>query len=146
MTVTRNYGLAMLDMRPARFRHWTVAAFGGWNLLMWAQRAVNVLRDDSLTGGSKGAWMIPVVVFALGGALCVFAYFRGREAFALPIKLLAGAAGLYWLVRAVQVVIGDRSAGFKAVHTVLALVTIALAALLLRRQREVEMVPKGALL
>ena len=136
----------MLDMRMARFRHWTVAAFGGWNLLMWAQRAVNVVTDDGLEGGAKAAWMVPVLVFALGGALCVLAYFRGRETYAMPIKLLAGGAVLYWLVRGVLVLFGDRSGGFKAVHSVLALVTIALAVLLLRRQREVEMVPKGALL
>lgn len=132
-------------MRPARFRHWTVAAFGGWNLLVWLQRVVNVVGDDDLSGAAKAGWLVPAVVFAAAGALCLLAYFRGREVFAQPIKLLAGLAALYWFVRGVMMLFADESAGFKAVHSLLAIVTIVLAVLLLRRQREVEMVPRGAM-
>jgi len=87
-----------------------------------------------------------VVVFCAGGVLCLVAYWKGREAYAMPIKAFALGASLYWLVRAVVVLFGEHNAGFKVVHALLALLTIVVAGQLLRVQRRVEMVPQGAFL
>lgn len=135
--------MPFLDLRPARFRHWSVAAFGAWNVVIWATRARNIVGDDGLSSGAKAAWMVPVVGFFLAGLLALLAWWRGRDGYARPLALAAVATLLYWPVRAVLVLVGDRTGGFKAVHVVLALISVGLAYLLGRRLVRTNLLPRA---
>lgn len=129
----------MLDVRPTRFRHWSVVALGGWSLLTWANRARNIAN-----GGESSWWYLPVAAFVAGGALCLVAWWRGRESYVVPIRAFAIGGSFYSLVRAGLVLFGQREVGFKAVHLVLALIFTALAGAVLQRFRRIDMVPQGA--
>jgi peptidoglycan/LPS O-acetylase OafA/YrhL len=131
----------MLDARPARFRHWSIPALGAWTVFVWVSRTRNLLRGDE-----SAWWLVPVVLFLAGGVVCLVAWRRGRESYVAPIRAFAVLGSAYWVLRTVVVVAGDRSTGFKLVHAVLALVTVALSAAVLQRLRRAEMVPRGAFL
>src|SRR5690606_20825619 len=68
----------------------------------------------------------------------------GADALSAPRPALAGWSVVVWVVRDVRIVAADHSAGFKAVHTVLAVVSIALAALAWREARRAAAPPAGA--
>ena len=130
----------VLDSRPLRFRHWTVAALGGWTLLVWLTRLRN------LVGGDESAWWwLPALGFLTGGALCLWAWRRGGDALVAPVRLFAVAGAAYWVVRSVGILVGDHSVGFVAVHLVLAAVSVALSGAVLARLRRFDLVPRSAI-
>lgn len=135
--------MPFLDMRPARFRHWSVAAFGVWNVVIWVTRARNIVRDDTLSTGLRVAWLVPVVVFLAAGALALLAWWRGRDGFARLLAVAAVGSMLYWPLRLVLVLAGDRDGAFKAVHAVLAVVSVALAFFMGRRLVRTNLVPRA---
>lgn len=91
----------------------------GWTVFLWISRLRNVLADDDLTAFGT-AWRIGVVVVFV--VLAVFAA-GGR----LVGVLIAWTVG-YWLVRGGGILLDDdHDAGFKAIHTVLMVVSIGLA-------------------
>ena len=131
----------MLDARAARFRHWSLPALGGWTLFVWVTRLRNLVRGDE-----SAWWFLPAVLFVAGGVLCLVAWRRGREAYAPLLGAFALLGSAYWVLRAVAVVVSDHAVSFKAVHVVLAAVTVALSVPVLQRLRRTGMVPRGALL
>jgi hypothetical protein len=135
---------AFLDARPTRFRHWSVAAFGAWSVFVWATRVRNIFRDEDLSSGEKAAWLVPAVVFTAGGLLALVAWARGRDGFVRPLAAVAMVTILYWPVRLVLVLVGDEGAAFKAVHTVLAVVSVALAYAMGRRLVRTNLLPRAA--
>jgi hypothetical protein len=133
-----------LDARPARFRHWSVVAFGAWNVGLWATRVRNIFGDEELSAGEKAAWLVPAVVFTAGGLVALAAWARGRDGFVRPLAAAALVTVLYWPVRVVLVLLGDHEAGFKVVHTVLGLISVALALAMGRRLVRTNLVPRAA--
>ena len=131
----------MLDVRPTQFRHWSILGLGIWTLFSWVNRFRNIATD-----GESFWWYLPSVLFVAGGVLCIVAFWRGREVYAAPLRAFAMLGSAYWLIRTVMVWIGDWSTAFKVVHTVLALVFIALAGAVLSRLRRIAVVPSGAFL
>lgn len=99
---------------------WPLIAFLTWTVFVWAGRIGN--------GGS----VLLAASFLVLAAVALWQ--RGRWVTALVAWTVA-----VWAIRTPQILLDDRSAGFKVVHTLLAVVSIALAALAQRdiqRQRE----------
>lgn len=122
-----------------------LAVFGVWTLLVWAGRIRNVFTADDLSGAEQ-AWrflLAALFVAAAGNllvrvwgdraAIAVRRYADGDERLRVPpallraVTLLAALTTVGWLVRTPPIWFGDYDGGFKVVHTVLAVVSIALA-------------------
>jgi hypothetical protein len=131
----------VLDARSARFRHWSLAALGAWNVLVWSSRGRNIVLGDEHRG-----WLVPVAFFVAGGVLCLYAFWRGRDRAQGPVLVVAGGGALYWVVRTAGVLVADHSLAFKVVHAALAVVSVVLGALVVRRLRRADVVPEGAFL
>lgn len=105
-----------------------------WTLLVWTTRIGNIWGDDDLTTGEKWgrtglALSFTVLVLVVGHALYHRRPWRG-----LAVKVLAGWTIGVWLTRSFGIATGDHEAGFIAVHLVLAVVSIGLAAQAVRRE------------
>lgn len=123
----------LVDTRRAPLRHPAVAAFGAWNALVWLGRIRNILQDDGLSVSSTALWMIPALVFGLGGVATLVGWWRGDGRLAPVVTAVAVAVLVYWPVRTVVMLFGGHDAAFVAVHLVLAVVSVALAAWVLAR-------------
>ncbi len=133
-----------LDTTPARFRHWSIAAFGAWNAAIWLTRIRNILNDDGLTSGGKALWMVPALVFGLGGLVALWAWWKGVPALARPLAAVILAVLVYWPVRTVFMLFADHTAAFKVVHLVLAVVSVGLAVVAGQRLMRTNLIPRGA--
>lgn len=133
-----------LDATPARFRHWSLLAFGAWSTVIWLSRLRNIVADDDLSGGAKVAWMVPAVVFGIGGLVVLAAWWQGRPSLLRPVVAVIVATVLYWPVRAVAILLGGESTAFRVVHTVLAVVSVALAVAAGKRLVRTNLIPRGA--
>jgi hypothetical protein len=133
-------------------------ALAAWTLFVWGGRIRNVANDDQLSGWSL-AWRFGLaaafVVLALALLVAIVrhrAILAGRrrggplppvppEVNRVAISLaLAGSA--VWLVRGVDIAAGDHSIGFKVVHLVLAVTTIALSCLVVGQLRAAARTPR----
>ncbi|HSH23247.1 MAG TPA: hypothetical protein VK975_04210 [Acidimicrobiales bacterium] len=100
-----------------------VYAFAAWTVFVWGTRVSNIVRDD----GSVLDLLLALAIVVLGVAVAV-AGVRRRPMW--PLTALVVATVLTWLVRTPLIVLDAGHAGaFKAVHTALAVVSLALAAL-----------------
>lgn len=88
----------------------------GWTVFVWATRIKNA-------DGDVGAIVIAVGFVALAVAVLI----RRRAAIALAAFTI-----VVWLVRTPMILLHQHDGGFKAVHTVLALVSLGLSAWVLR--------------
>jgi hypothetical protein len=104
----------VVDVRIAAY------ALAAWTLFTWGTRIRNAAQDDE----QALAFVIPVALVAIAVAAVARPRRWGR--------LLALAASLAWLVRVPIILAGDHGVGFKVVHTMLAVITWALAAWTLR--------------
>ena len=89
-----------------------------WTVFLWLSRLRNVLGNDELTDWGT-TWRIGVVV--------IFVVLAITAASGRLIDLFVWWTMGYWLVRGGGILIGDYSAGFKAIHTALMAVSIGLA-------------------
>jgi len=105
-----------------------VVAFVAWTLLIWTTRIGNIWRDDDLdTAGKVGNTALALSFTVLALSVIVAAWRSTPAATRRAVAVLAGWTVGVWLVR---------SAGFKIVHTSLAVISIALAVLAARPRRE----------
>jgi hypothetical protein len=114
-------------------RGWTIALCA-WTGLVWTTRIGNIWNDDALTDGEKWgrtglALSFTVLALVVVGALVTRASWRG-----LAVRVLAAWTTAVWVVRAIGIATGDHEAAFIAVHLVLAVISVALAALAVRRE------------
>jgi len=106
-----------------------IAAYGramayllaGWTVLIWAGRVRNIVDAD----GRLVELIVPVLLLVLGA----LTFLRPRTVG----PLLAMVTVIVWVVRVPLVLVHHHSAGFVAVHIVLAAVSLTLSALVLRR-------------
>ncbi len=133
-----------VDASPARFRHPAVLAFGAWSALIWLTRVRNILQDDSLDAGGKVMWLVPALVFGVGGVVALAAWWRGIPALARPLAAVLLLTMLYWPIRTVFILFDGRSAAFRAVHVVLAVVSVGLALAAGARLLRTNLIPRGA--
>ncbi len=96
-------------------------ALAAWTLFIWGTRIRNIARD----GGGALSLVLAVGMVALGVAAAVAVWRDGRPAWAVPALAVATVAT--WLVRTPLILVADHGAGFKVVHTALAVVSFALA-------------------
>lgn len=110
----------------------------GWTLVVWVSRIRNVFGDEDLDAFDR-TWRTGVavvfIVFALATAIALWRHRKGAFS-AGAARLLATFVAwtvAFWVVRGTGILLdGNHDAGFKAIHTVLAVVSIGLAALALR--------------
>lgn len=105
-------------------------AMVGWTIFLWVSRLRNVLGNDELSSAGRAVRVGVVVVFVALAAVASVGI-RRRQA-PLIWVLIVWTIG-YWLVRHSGILFGDYSAGFKLVHTALAVVSLGLAGLSARR-------------
>lgn len=119
-----------------RLRPLPVAAFSALTLLIWVNRIWLAWTNADDTVAQKVVWSIPIVAFVVAAAVLLAAIVRGRsDAPWFRTLVLAFAAGtaLYWAIRLPIIWVNDHDLtpeeelGFKLVHTVLAVVSVAAA-------------------
>ena len=110
-----------------------ILALGGWTFFVWSQRISNVLADDEL-GGVARAWRLGVaVLFVVSAVALVAGVVMGQRSGTTPSWVARLGVGLavvgsaWWLIRGGQILVGDWDLGFKAVHTVLAVIVVGLS-------------------
>lgn len=123
---------------------WPVLLFTGWTLFVWLNRISNAMGNDELSAAGKAFSVVlslSVVALAVAaGVVGVRGWSRSwSSAETSVLRVAAGWAGGLWLVLVPKILIDGRPAGFegnlagfKAVHVVLGLISIALAVLVWR--------------
>ncbi|MFN0025921.1 MAG: hypothetical protein ACKV2O_01875 [Acidimicrobiales bacterium] len=134
----------LVDTSPARLRHWSVLAFGCWNAAIWLSRVRNILADQGLDTAGKALWMVPAMVFGLGGVAALWGWWKGPAGVARLLMAVLAATLLYWPIRVVFMLFDERSAAFRIVHLVLGVVSVGLALAITRRLVRTGRVPQGA--
>ena len=117
---------------PVRDR-WVVVAFVAFTGFVWIQRLVNLARGDESDIAVSLALSVGLLGLAvLSGLTLVMVGWAGWPATPPPAaavwRIAAAVTLVVWVVRAVQIALDWRSPGFVAVHVVLALISVALAA------------------
>lgn len=112
---------------------WTVA-FATWTLLVWGGRLRNIAADDGLDGAGLALRIALASVFVVAGAAVALLLWRTNRrptpGVGAVVRPLALFTTVVWLVRGGGIVLdSSHAAGFKVVHTVLAVVSIGLAVL-----------------
>lgn len=115
----------------------------GWTIFVWGQRITNVIADDDLDGFAR-TWRLAVAVGFTAAAILGGVLLLAKRTQARPFLVgLAAVGSAWWLIRGAQTLFADFSIGFKVVHTVLALVTVGLSALVWRSAKAVGSSPDG---
>jgi hypothetical protein len=101
-----------------------------WTFLVWTTRIANIWRDADLDTGERwGRTLLALSFTVLAIAVVVALARRLRQATVVAVGALAGWTIAVWVVRGVGILAADHDLGFQAVHTALAVVSIALAVL-----------------
>lgn len=113
--------------------------FSLWTLFVWGGRLRNLWQEPgSLADVSRWSLIGSLVFCALSLIVVVFwlmARSGGSRGLRAAVGALAGFTTAIWLVRAVDIALGDHSTAFIAVHLLLALVSIGLGVLALLAAR-----------
>jgi hypothetical protein len=120
------------DMR----RHPATVALVAWTFLVWTTRIANIWRDADLDTGERwGRTLLALSFTVLAIAVAVAVVRRLRRATFVAVGALAAWTVIVWVVRGIGILAADHDPAFKVVHTVLAVVSIVLAALAWRETR-----------
>jgi hypothetical protein len=115
----------------------------GWTFLVWTTRISNIWRDADLDTGEKlgrTGLALSFTVLAVAAAVAVWRA-SGRSSL-VAVAALAGWTVGVWVVRGTGILLADHGTAFKVVHAVLAVVSIALAALAWREARRADGAPR----
>ncbi len=110
---------------------WALVA---WTAVVWVGRINNLLGDDQLTSSGR-AWRLFLAAVFLGFAALSVAVLTDRWRKLGSTRFVAVFCiwtVTFWAVRGTGILFGDYGASFKAVHAVLAVVSIGLAVPLYR--------------
>jgi hypothetical protein len=131
-------------------RRWALlAVFVAWTAYIWVSRIVNAWGSSTESTGAKVFSTVlsgVLLALALGGVVVLVRTWKaplGVRA-ARFLEVFCGVTVVVWVVRAGQIAFSDREIGFKVVHVVLGLISIALAVAVWRvvapvaRRRSVE--------
>jgi hypothetical protein len=112
------------------------AALVAWTLLVWTTRIANIWGDGALDTGDKlGRTALALSFTLLAGAVVVTLWRRAERASLAAVGVLAAWSVAVWIVRDLGILAADHELGFKVVHSVLAVVSTALAGLAWREAR-----------
>jgi peptidoglycan/LPS O-acetylase OafA/YrhL len=132
-------GTARLSRRRA------TVALVVWTFLVWTARIANIWRDADLDTGERWGRTLLALSFTVLAITVVVALGRRlRQATVVAVGALAGWTIAVWVVRGVGILAADHDPGFQAVHTALAVVSIALAVLAWRETRREAALPPTA--
>ena len=124
-----------------------VGLFVGWTLFVWVGRIRNAMTDPDLADGGRTGPLLLALSFVVPAVVVGVLAFLARPSVATGdpaprSRLRAGVQALaawttgVWIVRVVDIAFGgDHPVGFVVVHTVLGVVSVALAALAVRAVR-----------
>jgi hypothetical protein len=99
-----------------------------WTFFVWTTRIANIWRDEALDGSEKlGRTGLALSFTLLAIAVVVTIVRRASQASLVAVGALAGWSVAVWVVRDGRILFADHDVAFKAVHTVLAVVSIVLA-------------------
>lgn len=118
-----------------RLRPRPVAVFVALTLLIWTNRIWLAWTNDEDTVAQKLLWSTPITLFVLASVYLLVRMLTGRArtpSFAPTVRVFAVGTIVYWAIRVVLILTADHAVGFKAVHTVLAIVSVAAAAVAFR--------------
>lgn len=116
--------------RLERFRPYPVSAFAMVTLLIWGNRIWLAWTNQEDTVAEKLVWSTPITLFVAAALVILVLQLRGAaggRGFDRIVKAFAGGTGIYWAIRLPMILAGDWGAPFKAVHTVLAVFSVAAA-------------------
>jgi hypothetical protein len=117
-------------------RHRSTVALVVWTFLVWTTRIANIWRDADLDTGERwGRTLLALSFTVLAIAVVVVLWRRLLQPTVLAVGALAAWTIAVWVVRGIGILAADHDAGFKAVHTMLAVVSIVLAVLAWRETR-----------
>jgi hypothetical protein len=134
-------GRARRYRRSMLRRRWPVIAFLAWTAYVWVTRIVNAwtASDESTLAKSISTVIAAGLVVAAGWGTAVLVRSRARRLTEGEVQfftLFAGATVVVWALRIPQILLdGARDVPFKAVHVVLGVISVALAALTYRAVR-----------
>ncbi len=148
MTGTRRNSADVGSLSPSgrRWVKWrSVAALVLWTLLVWVGRLRNVMADEALD--AEGRWLrlalavsfvLPALLIAFG-IIAVLRQTNAQSAVTSAVGLLAVGLSVWticvWVVRGLDIVLdGSYDAGFRLIHSILAVVSIALAGWVISRR------------
>jgi hypothetical protein len=113
-------------------------ALAAWTLFVWVGRIRNILADDTLEGYGR-VWRLGMAGGLSALAVAVLAAILIRPITAGPVRALAaslaGVSSAIWIVRGLDIAVGAHELGFKVIHTILAVVTVALSVVVARHLR-----------
>ncbi len=120
-----------VDRVPSSTRRWLVV-LAAWTAFVWINRIINAWGSTTETAVAKGVSIVLATVFLAFAAATARIVWRARRepldrVSALVLRAFAGWTVSVWLVRALAIVLADHSAGFKAVHVALAVISIGLS-------------------
>lgn len=111
-------------------RHRATLGLVAWTLFVWTTRITNVWRDADLGPAQRwGATLLASSLLGLALAVVVALGRRAPQATLVVVGALAVWTSGVWIVRGTAILAGNHDPGFKAVHSVLAVVSIVLAGL-----------------
>ncbi|MBC8194824.1 MAG: hypothetical protein ISR43_08260 [Acidimicrobiia bacterium] len=122
-------------MRKVRGLLWVLVA---WTAFVWIGRVRNLIGDDGLTSSGR-IWRIFLAAVFLGFAALSVSTLGGRWRSIGSTRLIAVFCIwtiTFWVVRGTGILFADHDAAFKAVHSILALVSIAIAVPLYRLDQD----------
>jgi hypothetical protein len=114
-------------------RRWALlAVFVAWTAYIWVSRIVNAWSSSTeSTGGKVFSTVLSGVLLALalGGIVVLVRTWKAPLGVVAArfLEVFCGVTVAVWVVRAGQIAFSDREIGFKVVHVVLGLISIALA-------------------
>lgn len=115
-----------------------VVALVLWSAFVWVTRINNAWTDAGLSAAGK-AWSTALAasLLLLAGAAAWVVWATRRSAAlssaqGLVLRVFAGWTVAVWLVRVPQIALADHDVGFKVVHAVLGIVSVALAVVVWR--------------
>jgi hypothetical protein len=121
-------------------RRWPILAFAAWSAYVWVTRISNAWGPSSdETTSAKVISTISAGVLLVGVIATMAILVRARvrafvAAEVLVLRVFVGLTVAVWAVRVPQILLdGDHNAGFKVVHTALAVISVALGVLTWRR-------------
>lgn len=97
-----------------------------WTLLVWVGRIRNIWADEDLSSAEQRWRTALAVVMGVGAVGILAAVRKGGSTTIAAVRGFAVLTTLVWGVRGTQILLGDWEAGFKVVHSVLAVGSIAL--------------------
>jgi hypothetical protein len=119
-------------------RHRATVALVAWTFFVWTTRIGNIWRDADLdTSGKVGRTVLALSFTLLAVGVAVALWRRARWTGKAVLTLAGWTIGV-WIVRDVSILVADHDIGFKVVHTVLAVVSIALSVLAWREAQPVK--------